>query len=44
MSFPENLILEDERVLLRPLEKSDLDFLVPFALNEPEIWKFSSLP
>ena len=44
MSFPENLILEDERVLLRPLEKSDLDFLVPFVLNEPEIWKFFLTP
>ena len=44
MSFPENLILEDERVLLRPLEKSDLDFLLPFVLNEPEIWKFFLTP
>jgi RimJ/RimL family protein N-acetyltransferase len=44
MSFPENLILEDERVLLRPLEKTDLDFLVPFVLNEPEIWKFFLTP
>ena len=44
MSFPENLVLEDERVLLRPLEKSDLDFLVPFVLNEPEIWKFFLTP
>jgi len=41
ISFPQNLILEDERALLRPLEKTDLEFLLPFALNEPEIWKYS---
>src|SRR5882724_4619066 len=41
ISFPQNLILEDESVLLRPLEKNDLEFFLPFVLNEPEIWKFS---
>jgi N-acetyltransferase len=40
-SFPENIILEDERALLRPLQKEDLDFLLPFAINEPEIWFYS---
>ncbi|WP_295652276.1 GNAT family protein [uncultured Mucilaginibacter sp.] len=34
-------ILEDERVLLRPLQQNDLDNLLPFALNEPDLWKFS---
>ena len=38
--FPKNIQLEDERVLLRPLEKDDLSWLLPFALNEPEIWIF----
>lgn len=41
IAFPENIILENERVLLRPLEKTDIDFLIPFAINEPEIWQFS---
>lgn len=33
--------LEDERVLLRPLQESDLKYLLPFAINEPETWKYS---
>jgi len=41
MVFPENLILEDERVLLRPLEFSDFEFLRPFASGEPLIWIYS---
>jgi RimJ/RimL family protein N-acetyltransferase len=44
MKFPENLILEDERVLLRPLEQTDLSFLLPFALNEKDIWSHSLNP
>lgn len=38
-----NYILEDERVLLRPLLESDYDNLLPFALNEPDTWKYSYL-
>lgn len=34
-------ILEDEKVLLRPLQLNDLEFLLPFALNEPDTWIFS---
>ena len=33
--------MEDERVLLRPLASSDIGHLMTFAMNEPEIWKFS---
>ena len=36
-------ILEDERVLLRPLKKPDIEFLLPFALHEPDTWKYSYL-
>ncbi len=36
-------LLEDERVLLRPLKETDLEFLLPFALNEPDTWKYSYL-
>lgn len=36
-----NYILEDSRALLRPLMKSDEQYLLPFALNEPQIWEFS---
>lgn len=37
----EEYILEDDRVLLRPLTETDLDFLLPFALEEPDTWKYS---
>jgi RimJ/RimL family protein N-acetyltransferase len=42
IQFPGDLVLEDERVLLRPLQEDDLKFLLPFALDEPEIWTYSS--
>jgi RimJ/RimL family protein N-acetyltransferase len=38
-----NYVLEDERVLLRPLKETDFEFLLPFALNEPDTWKYSYL-
>ena len=36
-----NYILEDEKVLLRPLVEADLEYLLPFAINEPDTWRFS---
>ncbi len=39
--FKSNYILENDIVLLRPLEHDDFDNLLPFALNEPELWKYS---
>ncbi|WP_183579980.1 GNAT family N-acetyltransferase [Mucilaginibacter sp. X5P1] len=36
-------ILEDERVLLRPLIASDIDILLPYAINEPDTWKYSAV-
>lgn len=38
--FLQQPVLENERVLLRPVQKSDFEHLLPFSLNEPEIWKF----
>jgi N-acetyltransferase len=34
-------ILENDVVLLRPLAANDYEHLLPFALNEPDLWKFS---
>jgi N-acetyltransferase len=34
-------ILENDVVLLRPLLENDFENLLPFAINEPDIWKFS---
>lgn len=39
--FPQDIILEDARVLLRPLEQSDVKYLLEISLNEPEIWKYA---
>lgn len=40
-NFSHDYILEDERVLLRPLVNDDLVHLEAFSLNEPELWKFN---
>jgi len=37
----EHIILEDDVVLLRTLERTDFEHLLHFAVEEPEIWKFS---
>jgi RimJ/RimL family protein N-acetyltransferase len=36
--FSDAPILENERVLLRPIQESDFENLLPFSLHEPEIW------
>lgn len=38
--FSTNPVLENERVLLRPLTEADYDHLLPFSLKEPGIWKY----
>lgn len=40
-NFPQNIILEDEFVLLRPLQESDVENLLDISLNEPETWEYS---
>ncbi|MBW2937623.1 GNAT family N-acetyltransferase [Aureisphaera sp. CAU 1614] len=37
-------IIENDRVLLRPLVKEDISHLLPFSLNEPELWTYSLVP
>jgi RimJ/RimL family protein N-acetyltransferase len=39
--FATNYILEDDSVRLQPLQKEDVEHLLEFSLNEPEIWKYS---
>jgi len=41
LNFDENYILENEKVRLEPLELSHLEHLKHFAIQEPEIWKYS---
>jgi len=38
-----NYLLEDGRVLLRPLTADDLEILLPFAISEPDTWKYSAI-
>jgi RimJ/RimL family protein N-acetyltransferase len=39
--FPQDVILEDEIVLLRPLQATDIDNLLNISINEPETWEYS---
>jgi len=39
--FDQDIILENEYVLLRPLQAKDIELLSHFAQNEPSIWKYS---
>ncbi|MCD0466304.1 GNAT family N-acetyltransferase [Flavobacterium sp. ENC] len=40
-NFSDPVILEDDFVLLRPLQETDVDNLVEISINEPETWKYS---
>jgi RimJ/RimL family protein N-acetyltransferase len=40
-NFLQHIILEDERVELRPLQHSDVEHLLEISLNEPETWEYS---
>lgn len=39
--FQHQPVLEDERVLLRPIQEGDFANLLPFSLREREIWKYA---
>jgi RimJ/RimL family protein N-acetyltransferase len=41
LDFPQNILLEDEAVLLRPLLESDFENLLEISINEPETWEYS---
>lgn len=41
MNFKENIVLENDSVLLRPLQREDIGNLKHFVIYEPEIWKYS---
>jgi RimJ/RimL family protein N-acetyltransferase len=37
-------LLENRKVILRPLEEADIPLLLPVALSQPDVWKFLSTP
>jgi len=39
--FTKDYVLEDERVILRPITITDIDFLAGYVENEPALWQFS---
>jgi len=39
--FKKDFVLEDDCVLLRPIKPDDAVILREFAINEPDIWKYS---
>jgi RimJ/RimL family protein N-acetyltransferase len=41
LDFSVGYILENEKVLLRPLVSGDVEHLLTYALNEPTLWRFS---
>lgn len=41
IDFTNDLILENDNVLLRPLRISDFVNLIQFSIEEPELWQFS---
>jgi RimJ/RimL family protein N-acetyltransferase len=41
--FKARPVLENERVLLRPIQTEDWEYLLPFSLYEPEIWKWGQI-
>ena len=43
-NFNNEYVLKDDRVLLRPLTTDDHEHLLPFSMNEPDLWKYSLKP
>ena len=39
--FYKDYVLEDDRVILKPILIEDIDHLANYVLSEPEIWKYS---
>jgi len=39
--FSQNTILEDNSVMLRPLQHSDFENLLDISINEPETWEYA---
>jgi N-acetyltransferase len=44
LDFNSEIVLENDRVLLRPLKVNDLEHLLHFSIDEPEIWTYSHVP
>ncbi len=43
INYNRNYILENDVVCLRPLEMNDYENLLSFAIEEPDLWRFSAI-
>lgn len=41
INFEKDYVLENDKIILRPMVESDFDLLLEFSTNEPDIWKFN---
>ncbi len=44
LDFHQNIILENDRVILRTLDAEYFDLLLPYSINEPTLWQYSLTP
>jgi RimJ/RimL family protein N-acetyltransferase len=44
INFNQNIILDNDLVLLRPLQPTDFEALLYYSETEPELWKYSLIP
>ncbi|WP_114905194.1 GNAT family N-acetyltransferase [Kordia sp. SMS9] len=44
LDFKKNYILDNGFVQLRPLQADDFKYLLPYSMNEPDLWKYSLIP
>lgn len=43
IDFDKDYVLENDKILLRPMVEADFDLLLEFSTNEPDIWIFNAL-
>lgn len=43
IDFDKDYILENDKILLRPMVETDFDLLIEFSTNEPDLWNFNAL-
>jgi N-acetyltransferase len=41
INFENDYVLENDKIILRPIVESDYDLLVEYSMNEPDIWKYN---
>ena len=44
LNFQKEILLENDRVILRPISIEDFDVLLPYSMNEPTLWQYSLTP